>query len=127
MKKIDPTVRKETLYVSLIVLILSALMEAVAIAISQWSFSFLWGNLLGALGAVANFLLMGITVQNALKKTDEKQMRNFVKLSQGLRMLMILVVAVIGCVSPLFHPVATLLPFLFPRIAVTLRGLQMKK
>ncbi len=127
MKKIDPTVWKETAYVAAVVLILSLIMQIAVFAVSFWKISFVWGNLLGAAAAVGNFFLMGLTVQKALDKKDEKEVKNFVKLSQGLRMLILLAVALVGCLVPCFHPVAVILPLLFPRIAVTLRGLQMKK
>ena len=68
MKKIDATVLRETRYIAVVTLSLSALMEAVFLILGKWSISVLFGNIWGALGAICNFLLMGITVQNALSK-----------------------------------------------------------
>ena len=69
--KIDKTVRRETLFVAVYTVILSALMEAVFLLIGKWDYTVLLGNLLGAGGAVLNFFLMGLTVQSAVMK-DEK-------------------------------------------------------
>lgn len=126
MKKLDPTVKKETLYIFLFTLVLSVLLQSVYLIIGRWNYTILLGNLLGAAAATANFLIMGITVQNALGK-EEKDAKNMMKLSQMLRMLMLFVVAIIGHVAPCFSLVAVVIPFIFPRIAVTLRALFIKK
>ncbi len=126
MKKIDATVKKETLYIFLFTLVLSALMQSVFLIIGKWNYTVLSGNLLGAFAATANFFIMGITVQKALGK-DEKDAKNLMKLSQSLRMLMLFAVAIIGHLVPVFSLVAVVIPFVFPRIAVTLRALFIKK
>ena len=64
-KKVDGTVRKETIYIAAAVLILSMLMQAVFLIIKQWDYTVLLGNLLGGGVAVLNFFLMGLTVQKA--------------------------------------------------------------
>ena len=64
MQKIDPTVQKETKYIAAVVIVLSAAMEAVFLVLGKWNYSVLLGNALGALAAVGNFLLMGVTIQN---------------------------------------------------------------
>ena len=124
-KKVDPTVIKETRYIALAVLILSALMQAVYLVIGQWDHTVLLGNLYGALVAVGNFFLMGLTVQHCLTmEPDEARKR--MKLSQQGRMLMLLVLCVIGGVLPFLNTIAVLIPQLFPRIGVTIRGLTIK-
>ncbi len=122
MKKIDATVLRETRYIAVITLILSALMEAVFFILGKWDISVLLGNIWGALGAICNFLLMGITVQNALTK-EEKDAKTLVKFSQTARMFFLLAFALVGYFVPLFHLIAVVIPFLFPRIAVSLRPL----
>ena len=124
-KKVDPTVLKETRYIAVTVLILSVLMQAVFLVIGQWDYTVLLGNLYGALVAVGNFFLMGLTVQVCLAmEPDEAKKR--MKLSQQGRMLMLLVLCVIGGVLPFLHTIAVLIPQLFPRVGVTIRGLTMK-
>ncbi len=122
MKKIDPTVKKETVYIAVFVVIFSALMQSVFLMIGKWSLEVLFGNLLGAFAATVNFLLMGLTVQSSLEK-EEKDAKNLIRLSQTGRLFMLFGVALIGYLIPVFNIVATVLPFLFPRIAVMLRPL----
>lgn len=71
-KKVDGTVRKETIYIAAAVLILSMLMQAVFLIIKRWDYTVLLGNLLGGGVAVLNFFLMGLTVQKATSE-DEKR------------------------------------------------------
>lgn len=126
MKKIDPTVKKETLFVALLTVVLSVLMQAVFLVIGKWDYTVLLGNLLGAAAAIANFLIMGLTVQAALGK-EQKDAKNMMKLSQMLRMFMLFAVALIGYLVPVFKLVTVVVPFIFPRIAVALRAISIKK
>ncbi len=125
MNKIDATVRKETCYIAVCTLLFSVLMEAVFLLFGKWDISVLLGNIWGAIGAVCNFLLMGITVQHALQK-EEKDAKNLVKFSQTARMFFLLAFAMVGYFVPQFHTIAVVIPFLFPRIAVSLRPLIIK-
>lgn len=124
-KNIDPTVIKETRFIAAVVLILSALMQAVFLVLGKWDYTVLLGNLLGAALAVGNFFLMGLTVQKCLTlEPDEAKKR--MKLSQQGRLLGLLVFCMIGAALPCFHTVAVLVPQFFPRIGVTIRGLTLK-
>ena len=120
MKKIDPTVLRETSYIAAVCAVLSLLMQSVFLIIGKWDYTVLLGNLLGLLAAVGNFFLMGLTVQSALGK-EEKEARRTVKMSQSLRLLMMFVVAIVGYLLSVFNTIAMIIPFLFPRIAVALR------
>ncbi len=124
--KVDPTVRRESLYIAAVTVLLSAVMQAVYLIIGQWNVTVLLGNLLGGFAAVLNFFLMGLTVQKVLGM-EEKDARTRIRTSQHLRMLMLAIFAVIGAAVPCFDLLATLLPLLFPRIGVTLRPLMDKK
>ncbi len=126
LKKIDSTVLKETAYVALVTLILSVLMQSVFLIAGKWDYTVLLGNLLGGLAAVGNFFIMGLTVQSALGM-DVKDAKSRMKLSQMLRTLLMFIVAVIGYVVPVFSLLAVVIPYLFPRIAVTLRAFSVKK
>lgn len=125
MKKVDPTVLKETGYILKITVLLSVLMQSVFLVVGYWDYTVLLGNVLGIFAAVGNFFLMGLTVQAALGK-EEKDAKNLVKVSQLLRMLFLFVVALIGYLVPLFHTVAMIVPYVFPRIAIALRPLLVK-
>ncbi len=126
MKKIDSTVLKETVFVGAVVLILSALMQAVFLVIGKWDYTVLLGNLLGFIAAVGNFFLMGLSVQKALGK-EEKEARSVVKTSQSLRLLMLIAVCAVGYIAPVFNILAVIIPLLFPRIAFVIKSFMIKK
>lgn len=125
-KKIDPTVAKETRFIAGIALMLSAVMQIVYLVLGEWNATVLLGNLLGGALAVGNFFLMGLTVQKAVG-LEEKDAKKKLQASQQLRLVMMLVVLVIGAALDCFDTVAVLVPQLFPRIGVSIRGLTMKE
>ena len=125
-EKVDKTVMKETLYISVWVLILSAVTQAVFLVIGKWSLSVLFGNLLSGVTGILNFFLMGLTVQAAVIK-DEKKAALSMKVSQILRMLLIFAVAAVGVLLDCFNTVTVILPLFFPRIAISFRPLFNKK
>lgn len=126
MKKLDPVVIKETIYIGVISLIFSAIMQSVFLIIGKWDYTVLLGNLLGYFAIIANFIVMGFGVQKAVTK-DEKEAKSVMKISQTFRMLFMFVVAIIGHVVPVFNLIAVVIPFLFPRIAIMLRPIFNKK
>ncbi len=124
--KIDKTVLKETKYIAAFVVIFSVLLQAVFLIIGKWSYEVLLGNIWGGAAGVANFLGMGLGVQKAVLQ-EEKAARQTLKASQTLRFFALFVFGMIGVLVPFFNPVASLIPLLFPRIAVMLRPLIDKK
>ena len=126
LKKIDATVIKETGFVAVMTLILSVLLQAVFLVIGKWDYTVLLGNVLGALAGIANFFLMGLTVQASLG-LEVKDAKSRMKLSQTLRTLLMFAVAVVGYLVPVFNLITVVIPFLFPRIAVTVRAIMIKK
>lgn len=126
MKKLDETVRREVTYISLFVLLLSVLMQAIFLLLNCWDLSVLFGNLLGGAAAAGNFFLMAITIQIAVEK-EKKDAQNLMKLSQLLRMLLLLILLVTGVLLDCFNTWSTLIPLLFPQIAILLRPLFSKK
>lgn len=125
MKKIDRTVLRETVYIAMVTVIFSMLMQSVFLVISKWNYTVLCGNLLGIVAAVGNFLLMGITVQNALGK-DEKDAATLMKISQRGRLFLLFLVALVAYLVPVFDLIATVIPLVFPRIAIAIRPLIIK-
>lgn len=125
MKKIDTIVMKETCFVAVFTVILSILMQAFFLIFRSWSVAHLLGNLLGAVAAVGNFFLMGLTVQKAVTK-EEKEARSLVKLSQSGRLFLLFLVALIGYLAPCFQLLTVIIPFIFPRIAVSIRAFRIK-
>lgn len=120
--KIEPVVKRETLYILISSLLLGGIMNLVFFFLKEWSFSVLLGTVLGIFASVLNFFLMALTVQKAVKK-DEKEMRNFVKLSQTLRNFMLVAFAAIGVFISVFNTWAMLISLFFPRIAVFMHPL----
>ncbi len=116
MIKLDPAVKKQTLYVTAWVIILSALMQSVFLIIKAWNYTVLLGNLLSATASVINFLLLGITIQKSITKSPEDA-KKAIKASQALRMVFLVVVAVLGVALDCFNVWATVIPLVFPRIS----------
>ena len=113
MANLDPAVRKETGYISIWVLLLSLLMEAVFLLLQRWNISVLGGNLAGALVAIGNFFLLGWTVSKAVEQGKPEEAAKRVKASA------IICVIFIGVLKT--DPYATLIPLLFPRIGLLFR------
>ena len=122
MKKIEPTIIKETLYILVCVVIFSAIMESVFLIIHRWDYTVLLGNLLTGFVVTLNFFLMGLGVQKSLEK-DEKEAKKVIRLSQIYRYLILIVFLVIGVVFSCFNNWAVFIPVVFPRIAVAIRPL----
>ncbi|MBQ7412532.1 MAG: ATP synthase subunit I [Clostridia bacterium] len=126
MKRLDPVIKRETLYIGAWVLILSAIMQAVFLIIGKWDYTVLLGNLLTGSASVLNFFLMALTVQRAVDK-DEKDARGTMKASQALRNLMMFVIVVLGVLLPCFNIWASIIPVFFPRISMLFRAMLNKK
>ncbi len=131
MDKINPTVKRETLFIATGVLILSAVLQGVFLLLSYfrvllWDGTYLLGNLLGVIAAVGNFFLMGLAVQKAVEK-EEKQARATLQVSQTGRFILLFGVAMVGALVSVFNIWATLIPLLFPRIVIALRPVVDKK
>ena len=126
MKKLDKTVVRETLYIACFVLMLSVIMQLVFVLFGRWDYTVLLGNLLSGGIAIINYLLIGVMVQNAIGK-EEKEIKNSVRISHMLRMLMIAAGLILGVVLPCFNIIASIVPYIFPRIAILFRPLFDKK
>ena len=126
MTKINDVVKKETKYIAYFVILFSVIMESVFLILQKWDYTVLLGNLLSGSAVVLNFLFMGISVQKALEK-DEKDAKNAIRASQSLRTFFLFVVAAVGAAAPIFNIWSSLIPLLFPRIAISLRPLFNRK
>lgn len=122
MKKIDPIIVKETVYIGIWTLIFSMLMQAVFLILHLWNYTVLLGNLLTGGAAVLNFFLMGLTVQSVLSK-EEKEAKSAIRVSQLYRNLGMLVILVLAVVLSCFHTWAAVIAVFFPRVAILLRPL----
>lgn len=122
MKKIDAVVKKETLYILYVSAILSLFIQSVFLIAGKWDHTVLLGNIYGLFAAVGNFFFMGYNVQLSLEKNPDDAKKQ-IKLSQSLRLLAMFVLAVIAYLIPLINIIAAIIPYLFPRIAISLRPL----
>lgn len=120
--KVDATVKKETLYILGSCLLLSVVMELVFWLCGHMDYTVPLGNLWGVIIAVLNFFLMGLTIQNSIG-LDEKTASEKLKLSQRLRMLMVIALAAVGVGLPCFNSLAVVIPLFFPRIGIAFRPL----
>ena len=119
MKKLPPAVRAQCLYIVAATLILSVLMQAVFLIAGFWNYTVLLGNLWGMAAAILNFLLLALTVTRAVER-EEKEAAQLLRASQAGRLFMQFALALVGALIPVFHTVAVLIPFLFPRVAISL-------
>lgn len=117
MSRPDKTIIQNTVYIAFFSAIMSALMQAVFLVAGYWDIQVLLGNILGFIGAVGNFFLMGLTVGRAVNK-EEKEARDLMRLSQTLRNMGLLIIAVIGICVRIFNGIAVIVPLFFPRIAI---------
>jgi hypothetical protein len=124
----DPIVKTETKFIAVWEVIFSCVLQAVFLVIGKWDYTVLLGNLLSGTAAVANFWLMGMTVVKTLEKQkeDEKEARQYAKLSQTMRFMMLLIVGCIGFALPCFNIYTTLIPLLFPRMSAWIRMMFVK-
>ena len=121
--KIDPTVKKETLYVCVVTLILSMLMESVFLIIRHWQLTVLFGNLVGAGVGILNFFLLGLSVQKAVK-SEEKRAKDILRASHALRYALMAILVVTAVLIPsVFDMWATLISLLFATVAVYTRAI----
>ena len=125
MKKIYSSIKKEIGFILLITLILSVLMQAVFLIIRKWDYTVILGNLLSIFLVAANYYLMGLTVESAIDK-EEKASKQTLKLSQSLRMLMMLAGLILGFVLNCFNIITVAVPLFFPRVALLIRPMVKK-
>ena len=121
--KVDRTVKKETGYIALFVLILSVFMEGVFLIAGYFDYTVILGNLLGGSAAILNFFLMGLAVQKAVTKEDTKDAKSVLRVSLLYRNMMLIAIAALGALLPPFNVFAVIIPLFFPRIAIAFRPL----
>lgn len=78
------------------------------------------GGIVGSAVAVANFFLLGLTVQKVADTADEKDARRIMQASYSRRMLLQGLWLIVSLLAPCFYWIAGALPLLFPRITIFL-------
>ena len=153
--KIQPAVKTETTRIAIGTSILGVLMLAVFLLIGKFDITVLLGAILGCAAAIGNFFLLALSVQKAAEKMngvrlpsyeeaeaqmtedDEElpvpdapeiqQAKKAMQTSYTFRLFILAIVGILGLTLPCFHAVATVVPFLFPRIVIFIYGLINKK
>lgn len=126
MERIDKIVLRETKYIALWTVIFSVIMQAVFLIIGKWDVTVILGNILGDVAVVLNFFLMGLTVQKAVEK-EEKEAKSLIRTSQTARLFMMFLFVVIGVTAPIFNTWSSIIPLVFPRIAVAIKPIADKR
>lgn len=127
MKKVHDTVIKETKFIGAWVLIFSALMQAVFLIIRKWDYTVLLGNILSAAAGIISFFFLGITIIKAVSSGDPAYAKKLMRASQAIRTLFMFVIALLGALLPCFNIWATVIPILFPRLALLIRSFMVKR
>lgn len=117
----DPAVKKETSYITIWVIVLSLVMEAVFLIIGYWDLPVLFGNLGGAAVAIGNFFLLATTVSKAVSSGKPEEASRRVKATATLRLLGSAGVCALLVGVLKTNVYATVIPLLFPRIGLAFR------
>lgn len=151
--KVQPVVKTETKRIAVGSVFLSALMLIVFGILGKFDLTVLLGAALGTFAAVGNFFLLALSVQKAAEKmngsplpsyeeaetqkenaNDEltadtpeiRQAKRQMRASYSGRLMLLALVGILGLALPCFHAVATVIPFLFPRIVIFIYGVTNK-
>lgn len=122
--KLQPDSRQEVIHIGLGTLGFSAVMVGVFGALhAAGVYAFTWRIPLSALAgsgvATFNFLLLCLTMQNALRvREDPAQVKGIIQLSYNGRLLLQAAWCVVSYLAPCFQFVAGMLPLLFPRLVI---------
>lgn len=116
--KLQPAVKKETLHIAAGTALLVAAMFLVFAVLGRFDGTVLAGGLVGGALAVANFLLLGVTVQKITADANEQRGRKLMQFSYSMRMLLVAVWLILAVSLPVFHWVAAAVPLLGPRVTI---------
>lgn len=130
---IQPAIKKETGKVATYTVVGVVLMW-IAFFILQmvmpekvpFDYTVILGGIGGGMIAVLNFFLMGLTVQKIASTQDEDMACSRMKASYSQRMAMQMVWCIIAMVVPVLHPVAGIVPLLFPSMGIKILGIMKK-
>lgn len=132
--RIDADVKKETKFIILGMLIMSALMHAVFLVIGKWSLGVLWSNLIVGCAMVASFFVMCLTIQKAVSCGDPAKAKSMATMSQLGRLLALAAIVALGAYfsnitdkGGSFEFWALIPPLFFNRITVMIRGAIVRK
>ena len=114
--KIQKAVLKETGHIAIGVLIADAVMCGVFAILGKFDCTVVLGALLGTAIAVANFFLLGVTLQKAVGMKEYAS--KYVRQSYSLRMFFCFAGVAVSVFAPCFHPIAAIVPLLMPQLVI---------
>lgn len=82
------------------------------------------GAVYGIILSALNFLLLGISAQNALGKTSPKSAQTYMNVMYCLRYLGLFGMLTIAALLPFINLIAAAIPLFFVRIAITIREIK---
>lgn len=118
-------IKKDIKKLALYVFVMTAIMVGFFAACGYFDTGVILGALLGYATAMANFILLAITLSKSLGRAENAT--RTMGLSYVLRMVLIAAVVIIAITLPIFNYVAAVIPLLFPRIAIMIMNLKNKK
>ena len=121
--KLQPAVKKETAHIALGVAVGVAVMLAVFALLGRFDYTVALGGVLGGVVAVANFLLLGLTVQKITNEANAERGQKLMQFSYSMRMLVMALWLILAVSMPFLHWVAAALPLLFPRLTIAVMQL----
>lgn len=118
-------IKKDIKKLALYVFVMTAIMVGFFAACGYFDTGVILGALLGYATAMANFILLAITLSKSLGRAENAT--RTMGLSYVLRMVLIAAVVIIAITLPIFNYAAAVIPLLFPRIAIMIMNLKNKK
>jgi hypothetical protein len=102
-------------------------MQAVFLIIQKWDYTVLLGNILSAAAEIISFFFLGITIIKAVSSGDPAYAKKLMRASQAIRTFFLFGIALLGALLPCFNIWATVIPIIFPRLALLIRSFMVKR
>ena len=114
---------RETLYILIGVVVLTAIMFGVYALLGRFQWAVLWGGIVGAFLSVGNFFFMAVSATLAADKAEKQDISggtNVMRASYPVRLLVVGAALLICGFSGYFDVIALVLPLAFVRPVITL-------
>lgn len=120
--KIDPVVKKESIRMTIGILVCIAVTQVLFFIFGKYNFSVLLGSIYGGVLALLNFFLMGLTIQSAASMEDKDMAKKKIQASYGMRqfglMFFIGLGMYISVKYEIFNWLSILIAMVYPRITI---------
>lgn len=124
---IEKNLLKEVGKMAIGLIIMCVITAAMFLVLGYFSYQVIFGLCLGYLVCMLNYSFLAYCVGKAVDK-DVNKAKAYISGTYGLRMILIAVTIIVAIRNPkYFNYIATAIPFLFPRIIITLTNMFKKK